>query len=433
MELGEVRELIKKEVPDWDDEVLARARFKAFSGQRPDWQPIYLFWRNLILTIARHLGLVVLRPSQMKDWFNRGGLSPLCLDHVLFVMCNEGDIVRSADLVDPTAGRLSQIFKKVRNLMVRPITTCQIMDEDVIILLSVLKDKAVDVVKLLSESHWTSSSVITLRKFQNICGGADEASAILSYLSGEGKAQYIQVNKGEIIQGVKVSLSASVASGFSSLDCDVLYLIWTTEKLQQQLNAIDQRCERSRKSALTSLSLGNKNIALRHARALKLATDSREKCATLLNRVEEVLHVIANAESTKKVSEAIHIGALAIKENRIGVEEVQHCLQELEESIDLQKQVENSLELNSPYSLAEDEDTEEEFRKLEQEIESAGHHHPIPKAEAKSAVGETEALESSKQLTEALSNLKLEDNPVRTPASPSTSVNRTKNLKFQAA
>lgn len=64
---------------------------------------------------------------------------------------------------------------------------------------------------------------------------------------------------------------------------------------------------RSRKSALTSLSLGNKNIALRHARALKLATDSREKCATLLNRVEEVLHVIANAESTKKVPASLNI------------------------------------------------------------------------------------------------------------------------------
>lgn len=44
-----------------------------------------------------------------------------------------------------------------------------------------------------------------------------------------------------------------------------------------------------------------------------------------------------------QVSEAIRIGAHAIKENRIGVEEVQHCLQELEESIDLQKQVENAL------------------------------------------------------------------------------------------
>lgn len=54
-------------------------------------------------------------------------------------MYNEGDLVRSADLVDPTTGRLSQIFRKVRNLMVRPMTTCQIMDEDLVILMSVLK------------------------------------------------------------------------------------------------------------------------------------------------------------------------------------------------------------------------------------------------------------------------------------------------------
>ena len=59
---------------------------------------------------------------------------------------------------------------------------------------------------------------------------------------------------------------------------------------------------RSRKSALASLNSGNKNVALRHMRALKLANESREKCCTLLNRVEEVLNVIANAESTKKVN-----------------------------------------------------------------------------------------------------------------------------------
>lgn len=42
-------------------------------------------------------------------------------------------------------------------------------------------------------------------------------------------------------------------------------------------------------------------MALRHVRQLKLANESRENCATLLNRVEEVLDVIASAESTKKV------------------------------------------------------------------------------------------------------------------------------------
>jgi charged multivesicular body protein 7 len=35
---------------------------------------------------------------------------------------------------------------------------------------------------------------------------------------------------------------------------------------------------------------------------MKLALESRERCTSLLNRVEEVLNVIANAESTQKVN-----------------------------------------------------------------------------------------------------------------------------------
>jgi len=58
---------------------------------------------------------------------------------------------------------------------------------------------------------------------------------------------------------------------------------------------------RLRKSALASLQSGNKKLALNYARELKLVTQSREKCSSLLNRVEEVLSVIADAESTKKV------------------------------------------------------------------------------------------------------------------------------------
>lgn len=44
-----------------------------------------------------------------------------------------------------------------------------------------------------------------------------------------------------------------------------------------------------------------------------------------------------------QVSEAIQIGAQAIKENKISVEEVQHSLQEIEECIDTQKEIENVL------------------------------------------------------------------------------------------
>lgn len=69
---------------------------------------------------------------------------------------------------------------------------------------------------------------------------------------------------------------------------------------QKSLVASQIHFIRLRKSALASLQSGNKKLALSYARELKLVTQSREKCSSLLNRVEEVLGVIADAESTKK-------------------------------------------------------------------------------------------------------------------------------------
>ncbi|XP_059659279.1 uncharacterized protein LOC132306083 isoform X1 [Cornus florida] len=415
MESWSISEFIREEVGDWDDEVKASARFKAFSGQRSDWEPKLEFWKDLILKVARHLGVFLIRPSEVKNvWFNRGGLTPLCLDHVLFEMYNAGDVLQRGELVDPMSGRLSQIFRRVRHLvgLSRPSTPEDII-EGHLILLTLLKDKAIEIVEGLSENHWTSSCIITMRKFQYICGGSEEASAILSYLSGCGKAQYLAINRKEFIEGVKVSLSAAAISGFTSLDYDDLHLIWTAEKLQKQLDVIDRRCKMLRNSALGSLKSGNRKVALRRAREMKLASESRENCVALLNRVEEVLRVIADAESSKKVSEAIQIGARTIKENGMSIEEVQLCLQELDESIDSQKEVDEVLESTPSYTRIEDEDIEDEFKNLELEVGSESFQDPISIVGLGSSAGETEVPETTEMLGDALSNLKLADGTAR--------------------
>ncbi|OIV95333.1 hypothetical protein TanjilG_07489 [Lupinus angustifolius] len=406
MDSTRVRDFIENEVPNWNDEVVAVARFKAFSGQRSDWEPRFVFWRDLIIKIATHFQFLLIRPSQVKnDWFNRGGLTPLCLDHVLSLMYNEGDITRTVDLGDPTSERLSQLLRKVSNLITRP-SAPDITSEECVIVTPLLKDKAVEVVKHLSESHWTSSCIVTMKKFQGICGGPEEASAILRYLSGCGTAQYLSVHKKEFVEGVKISLSgAALLSRISNLDFDVLHLIWTTEKLQQQLDVIDRRYELSRKSAMASLHSGNRKLALRYARELKLFSQSREKCSSLLNRVEEVLGVIADAESTKKVSEAMQIGARAIKENKISVEDVDLCLRDLQESIDSQKEVERVLERTPSYTDMDDQDIEEEFKNLELAIVEESHvHAPAPE---KACTGAEERV--TEVLNDAFSNLKLSD------------------------
>ncbi|GKB86109.1 hypothetical protein Tco_0958381 [Tanacetum coccineum] len=238
--MEQVKEFILEQVPDWNSEVMISARFKAFSGQRSDWEPRFHFWKDLIIKIARHLNTFIIRPSVVKNvWFNQGGLIPLCIDHVLLEMCNAGDILSINDLGDPKSGQLSQLFQRVRYLL--PLSKSAFPSEDEFIVKTLLQEISVEVVKLLSDDHWTSSCIITMSKFQAICGGSKEASMILSHLSKCGKAKYLAVRRNDLIEGVKVYLSSKAVSGTTSSDYDVLHLTWTAEKLQLQMDMIDQR------------------------------------------------------------------------------------------------------------------------------------------------------------------------------------------------
>lgn len=438
--MDSVAEYIRKEVPDWDDVIIANARFKAFSGQRSDWEQKYFFWRDLIFKVSRHLGLFIISPSEVRSsWFNRGGLTPLCLDNVLLEMYKAGDILRSRDIVCPPGGRLSQLLRNIARLITVPRSLIpQEISNEYLVLLPLLKERADAIVKHLSENHWSSSCIITMKKLEEISGGPNEACAILNYLSECSKASYLSINKTELIEGAKVSLLPAAISSITALDSDVLYLTWTVEKLQQQLDVIDQRCERLRKSALNSLNSGNRKAALRRARELKMSYDSREKCTSLLNRVEEVISVIANAESTKNVSEAIQIGARAIKENGISVEVVQQSLQDIDECIESQKQVEETIEATPLYTGIEDEDIEEELKKLELEHESESPQVLIPKTTAtETASSQKVALETAESLSKALSSLELADGvgkQVQTQSSPkSTVINLAESLTPDAA
>lgn len=207
---------------------------------------------------------------------------------------------------------------------------------------------------------------------------------------------------------MKLSLVSTTVPELSTLDYQTLHLTWTVEKLQKQIEVINQRWERSKKLALASFKSGNKQAAFKYIRQSKLFAESRDKCTLLLERVEEVLRVIADAESTKKVSEAIQIGAQVIKENRISVDEVHIHLQELDENFAAQKQVNEALEAMPLQSVDfEDEDVEEEFMKLEMELAEEMPKPPTQQAALYKPEETTKAQDSATSLSEAMSNLNL--------------------------
>ncbi|GAB4841834.1 hypothetical protein Ancab_022578 [Ancistrocladus abbreviatus] len=163
---------------------------------------------------------------------------------------------------------------------------------------------------------------------------------------------------------------------------------------------------RSRKSALAALKSGNKKAALRHAKEHRSTCENRENFMLLLNRVEEVLHGIIDMESTRKVSEAMHLGARAMKENRLNGEELQQCLQEVDENFYFQGKFNKALE-SSSNADAEDDDIVDELKELEMEIRAE--NLLVLSADCGKEVGtDVKASGSADSLGYAMSALKLE-------------------------
>ncbi|XP_064977148.1 uncharacterized protein LOC135619244 isoform X2 [Musa acuminata AAA Group] len=355
-------------------------------------------------------GATCIKIEVKNIWFSRGGLTPLCLDRVLQEMYNNGDILLRGELIEPSSGHLYQMLRRAGQLIGGFRRSPKIGDfEEHLILKPLLQESASNVIKNLADNHWASTCVITMNKFQSICKRSGEASTVLSYLCGCGKAQYLSIRKEDIIEGVKVSLVSSSLTRISSLDNDVLHLVWTTEKLQQQLNVIDNRWKLSRKMALTSFKLGNKQAAFRCIRQSKMLSESRSKYTLLLDRVEKVLSNIANAESTKKVYEAIQIGVRAMKEYEISMDEVKDHLDELDKHVQAQKEVDESLEsMPLQASDMEEEDIEEEFKKLELELSGETHHPRLQEPLAPDVKAATSPRAAAQTLSQTLSKINLE-------------------------
>ncbi|XP_051118931.1 uncharacterized protein LOC127243107 isoform X1 [Andrographis paniculata] len=438
-EVSAVAAFVQDAVEDWDDEAKSRARFKALSGQRSDWEPQYRFWRDLILKVARHLHTFIIRPSRLKRrWFRRAGISPLCLDRVLLEMHRAGYLLLSptAKSTTTTATSLSRFLRSALDFLAPGNQDDDAaLSGDCYIIAPLLEEQALQVVSVLSENHWTKSCVVTVRKFEDICLGATEARAILGYLSSRGKATEFTIDGvgADPIEGVKVSLVLGAVSSVSSMDRTVLHLIWTTENLERRLHLIDQQYMKSRNSALASLKSGNRENALRYVKKLKLVSQSRERCTALLDRVEKVLNVITDAESSRKVLEAIQSSTQAIRKNQISVEEVELCLQEVDENVDSLKRLDNALESTASYGEIDGEDIEDQFNQLKLEIEPPDTSHQVS---TESGFEKSADVDKPDALAHALARLTFKDGAAADsvkPKAPNSNSSMSKEERLEAA
>lgn len=371
---------LRTEVPDWDDEVVSRARYKGFTGQRTDWENRLQFWKDLVVKSARELGLVAIEPSKVQHlWFLREGITPLGISTVLTEMRKSGELQTREELMRPqatlaqyTGSVFKQVFTWVGGQVRGASAGAQPGSElpDMLIVTPLLQERSSLVIKALSEDEWRHVCVVTMTRFRELCGSSEAADILIAVLINQGRARHIKLEGKENIEGIKIALKDEPIPAVIEIDGHVLRLYWTLERLQQQLNILDVRAASSRAATVLALKSGDKKGALRHARRLKVLTTSKGKCETFVDRIDEVLTSIADAEATRKVTDAVKVGMQAIKENHVTLAEVQTCLEEVDEAISQQRETQTALGEAPIVTDADDTDLEEEFLLLEAELEN---------------------------------------------------------------
>ena len=82
---------------------------------------------------------------------------------------------------------------------------------------SPLQERAADIARQLSDSHWTSACVVTISRFNSFFCDQEDAHAALCILTQSGKARYLVARKQDPIEVVLHSIVSAEAS-------DLLYL-----------------------------------------------------------------------------------------------------------------------------------------------------------------------------------------------------------------
>eukprot|EP00850_Spirogloea_muscicola_P020750 SM000225S07029 [mRNA] locus=s225:111586:114547:- [translate_table: standard] len=368
---------VEELVSDWNDDVVAIARFKAFGGEDDHERQLrLLFWTDLILKSARQLGALVVNAEEIKcTWFRRGGLTPMALDFVLENMIHTGQLKDKEEYKSGGQGFLKwlllrfgvvkapagKMHPEAQEGQVTPLVTGEY------VVLPLIKEKAEE---LLEEGYSAGTGhvdrIVTLASLEEMAGGQEEALLLSRFLILQRLAVSLVAKDAALeIQGLKVAKRGSRATGSTALDLQVLQLKGTLEMLHKRYSKIAARSLELQKMAHRLVKDGQQQAA-RHALKLKrLLTESQEKCALFIQQLEAVLLSVSEVELTSQVFEALQAGSAAVKESGMTLNQVQKSMSEWEDAYLKHSKTMEALGGATQEVTSEDED---EYARIEKEL-----------------------------------------------------------------
>ncbi|NXV10393.1 CHMP7 protein, partial [Cettia cetti] len=367
--------------PEWetDDERMAFL-FSAFKQSREvnstEWDSKMAFWVGLVLARGRRRGAVRTCLRELQNGFERRGSVPLGLGTVLRELLRRGKLQRESDFMASVDS--SWISWGVGVFILKPLkwTLSSVLgdskipeEEEVLIYVELLQEKAEEVYRFYQNSALSSHPVVALSELRSLCAGLcpDERTfyLLLLQLQKEKRVTILEQNGEKIVKFAR-GLHAKV-SPMNDVDIGVYQLMQSEQLLSQKVESLSQEAEKCKEDARSACRAGKKQLALRCLKAKRRTERRIEELHSKLDAVQGILDRIYASQTDQMVFNAYQagVGALKLSMKDVTVERAENLVDQIQELCDTQDEVAQTLAGVGINGLAE-MDSEE----LEKELDS---------------------------------------------------------------
>ncbi|NXQ01911.1 CHMP7 protein, partial [Vidua macroura] len=348
--------------PEWetDDERMAFL-FSAFKQSREvnstEWDSKMAFWVGLVLARGRRRGAVRTCLRELQNGFERrGGISKAdCVQfHVNYLFPRRGKLQRESDFMASVDS--SWISWGVGVFILKPLkwTLSSVLgdskipeEEEVLIYVELLQEKAEEVYRLYQSSALSSHPVVALSELRSLCAGLcpDERTfyLLLLQLQKEKRVTILEQNGEKIVKFAR-GLHAKV-SPMNDVDIGVYQLMQSEQLLSQKVESLSQEAEKCKEDARSACRAGKKQLALRCLKSKRRTERRIEELHSKLDAVQGILDRIYASQTDQMVFNAYQagVGALKLSMKDVTVERAENIVDQIQELCDTQDEVAQTL------------------------------------------------------------------------------------------
>ncbi|NWV76726.1 CHMP7 protein, partial [Dasyornis broadbenti] len=338
--------------PEWetDDERMAFL-FSAFKQSREvnstEWDSKMAFWVGLVLARGRRRGAVRTCLRELQNGFERrggghpggGGRGKLQ---------RESDFMASVDSSWISWGVGVFILKPLKWTLSSVLGDSKIPEEEeVLIYVELLQEKAEEVYRLYQNSALSSHPVVALSELRSLCAGLcpDERTfyLLLLQLQKEKRVTILEQNGEKIVKFAR-GLHAKV-SPMNDVDIGVYQLMQSEQLLSQKVESLSQEAEKCKEDARSACKAGKKQLALRCLKSKRRTERRIEELHSKLDAVQGILDRIYASQTDQMVFNAYQagVGALKLSMKDVTVERAENLVDQIQELCDTQDEVAQTL------------------------------------------------------------------------------------------